>query len=118
MAWDSRRPVPWRRLFIEWAVVTVAVVVLFLTVFHDRKPESYAGLVLGGVVYLGIGFVLAKFGYQRKSLSQVRRQSAAARAAQAGARPTTPSSQGRTRPAPTSRTNARPGQRSRPGQRR
>ena len=119
MAWDSRRPVPWRRLFIEWGVVTTVVVVLFLTAFHDRTPASYTGLVLGGVVYVGLGFVLAKLGSQRKSLSQLRQATAATQAAKAsGSRTGTSVGSARARPAPTSRTNARPGQRSRPGQRR
>jgi hypothetical protein len=105
MAWDASRPVPWRRLLTEWLVVTVIVAVIFAFVVRATRIESYLGLFVGGAVYLGVGAVLAKFGYQRATLRSLREQRPAAPArpsSAAGSRP---------RPAPTRRTSTGPSQR-------
>ena len=97
MAWDSSRPVPWRRLLKEWALYAVLMAVLFVVFFRD---SSILGIVLGllasGPLYIAFGYVMAKFGYQRQSLRQARTDAAARRAAPAtgdrvgGARPKPP----------------------------
>jgi hypothetical protein len=73
MAWDSTRPVPWRRLIREWLIyvaIMAAVVVLFM---RDRSTLGiFIGLSVSGPLYLLLGYVLAKFGYQRKSWTELR----------------------------------------------
>ncbi len=102
MAWNSANPVAWKRLFIEWAVIGGVVAGVSLFVTDNRKAASYFAIILGGVVYIGLGGVLAKFGYQRKTLRQIRAEAAAAPARSVGRNP---SPSGRPRPAPTSRTS-------------
>ncbi|HQZ33730.1 MAG TPA: hypothetical protein PK020_04850 [Ilumatobacteraceae bacterium] len=102
MAWNSANPVAWKRLFIEWAVIGAAVAAVSLFVTDNRKGTSYFAIILGGVVYIGLGGVMAKFGYQRKTLKQIRAEAAAAPPRQIGR---SPSPSGRPRPAPTSRTS-------------
>lgn len=73
MAWDSSRPVPWQRLIREWLVYVAIMAVLFLLLFRDAGLIGLiAGLLVSGPLYLGFGYVLAKFGYQRKSWSELR----------------------------------------------
>jgi hypothetical protein len=106
MAWDASRPVPWKRLSIEWTVVAVVVAGLSYFVTHNRQLSSYITIVLAGAVYVGFGAILAKFGYARKTLTQLRAETAATQAASVatpGARP---------KPAPTSRTSTGSNQRS------
>ena len=100
MAWDSTRPVPWRRLVREWliyAAIMCTVVVLFM---RDRPIVGIiAGLLASGPLYLLLGFVLAKLGYSRKTWSELRSQRPAA------APPATSTTPGaRPKPAPTRRT--------------
>ena len=102
MAWNSANPVAWKRLFLEWLVIGAIVTFVSLFITGNRKWESYITILLGGVIYLVVGGVLAKFGYQRKTLKQIRAEAASAPARQVGSR-SAPS--GRPRPAPTSRTS-------------
>ena len=69
MAWDSSRPVPWRRLVREWAIYAGIMAVIFALFFRDSgMAGAIVGLVLSLPLYLGLGFVLAKLGYQRQRL--------------------------------------------------
>ena len=102
MGWDAGRRVPWRRMAIEWCVVAAAMLVITLGFSDSPLGEVISAIVLGGVVYLAVGYVSAKFGYQRASLRQLRAQRAAAQAA--GRAPVTTRSVQRPRPAPTKRT--------------
>lgn len=73
MAWDSSRPVPWQRLVREWLIyVGVMALVLFFLFRNDNMIGAFAGLLVSGPLYLLFGFVLAKLGYQRKSLKDMR----------------------------------------------
>ena len=73
MAWDSTRPVPWRRLIREWLIYAAIMAAVFLIFFRDASlVGAMAGLLISGPLYLVFGAVLAKFGYQRKSLKQLR----------------------------------------------
>jgi hypothetical protein len=101
MAWDATRKVPWKRLLIEWLVVGIVFVVVSTAVFHNQQAETLVAIGLGGSFYLALGAVMAKFGYQRARLSDLRAQTAARQQA-ARQTPTRPS--GRARPAPTKRT--------------
>ncbi len=119
MAWDSSRPVPWGRLMREAAIFLVLGTIIFALVIKHSKAASYVGLVAGMFLFIGFSAVLAKFGYSRQSMKDLR-------AAQA-ARPRTPRrprrgrpaatksaasvAATRTRPAPTRRTSTGPSQR-------
>ncbi len=73
MAWDSSRPVPWQRLIREWLIYVAVMAAVLLVVFRDGSViGSFAGLLVSGPLYLLMGFVLAKFGYQRKTLKEMR----------------------------------------------
>ncbi len=108
MAWDSSRPVPWKRLLIEWAVISVVVIVVSVTITKNTKPESFIAILLAGGVYLGFGAILAKMGYARKTLKQMRTEAAAAPPRIAG---TGSGTSTRAKPAPTSRTSTGPSNR-------
>ena len=72
MAWDASRPVPWNRLFKEWLIYSAILAVVFALVFRGNAFSIVAGLIISGPIYLAFGYVLAKFGYQRKTLSEMR----------------------------------------------
>jgi hypothetical protein len=73
VAWDASRPVPWQRLTREWLVYVAIMAVIFLLLFRDRSLVGiFAGLLASGPLYLAFGYVLAKFGYQRKTFKQLR----------------------------------------------
>jgi hypothetical protein len=99
----------------EWLLYVAIMLVVVVTFFRDRPMLGIiAGLVVSGPLYLGLGYVLAKFGYQRKSWGELREQSGArggkSSTARAAAAPPGP----RPKAAPTSRTGAtstRPGPR-------
>jgi hypothetical protein len=116
MAWDSSRPVPWRRLIREWLiyVVIAATAITIYYVATDRSIDVglFSGLLASGPMYVLFGAALAKFGYQRKTFRDLRNERPAAatsRSAAAGAAGATATSV-RTRPAPTKRTSTGPSQ--------
>ncbi len=108
MAWDSTRPVPWNRLIREWLIYAAIMTAIFLLFFRgDNVLGAIAGVLISGPLYLGFGAVMAKFGYQRARLKDVRNaaknapaSSTANSASTSGASDGTP----RAKPAPTSRT--------------
>lgn len=106
MAWDSSRPVPWTRLMREWIVYVAIMAVVFAVIFRDDLSVGpYVGLLISGPAYLLFGALLAKFGYQRKTLKDLR----AARATAAATRPAPAAAPAaRQRPAPTRRTSTGP----------
>lgn len=101
MAWDSTRTVPWRRLVKEWliyAAIMCSIVVLFM---RDRPLLGIVlGLLASGPLYLLLGYVLAKFGYTRKSWGELRSERPATSTTSA----TTDAPAPRRKPAPTKRT--------------
>ena len=79
MAWDSSRPVPWQNLIRSWLTYVAVMSVVFLLFFRDSSLVGiFAGLLISGPLYLAFGYVLAKFGYQRKTWSELRSERAAA----------------------------------------
>lgn len=100
MGWDANRPVPWQRLIREWLVYLAVMIVVMFVAFRDQLTIGLlAGLLVSGPLYLIIGSVLAKFGYQRTTLRDLRAQRLA------GGDPAgTAGTAGRSRPAPTRRT--------------
>ena len=114
MAWDSSRPVPWQRLVREWFVYVAIMAAVFVLFFRNRPLLGiFAGLLASGPLYLTFGYILAKLGYQRRTLKQLRDEAPAKgddEAAEGGndAAPERP----RPKPAPTKRTgggSGRPG---------
>ena len=104
MAWDSSRPVAYRRLIKEWLVYAAIMTVLFLVVMRDEANgvSLLFGLLASLPLYIGFSYVLAKFGYQRKTLADLRTP----RATSAAATTSATSTPDRQRPAPTRRTAA------------
>ena len=103
MRWDSSRPVPWQRLVREWLVYAAIMTAVFVIFFRgDNIVGAIAGVLISGPLYLALGAVLAKFGYQRQRLKDVRAQSRETASASSDASSEGPSS--RSKPAPTSRT--------------
>jgi hypothetical protein len=117
MAWDSTRPVPWQRLIRDWLIYVAIMMVVLAIVSRDRlSPGLLGGLLASGPIFVLVGALLAKLGYQRKTLKQLRRETEARAAAQAAAAGHTraTSTPARNKPAPTKRTaggGGRPGQR-------
>ncbi len=111
MSWDSSRPVPWRRLAKEWVIYAAIMSAIFLLLFRGSNTiGAIGGVLVSGPLYLAFGYVLAKFGYQRKTMAELR----AARESGAGGRSTSTSADdpaGTTRPKrppPTRRTSTGP----------
>ena len=114
MAWDSTRTVNWGRLTREWVVYAVVMAAVFVIFLRDNvSAGSVAGLAASFPMYLIFGGALAKMGYQRKTLSDLRRETPV-RIPRASRRSTsttsTSSTPTRVRPAPTSRTSTGPSQ--------
>jgi len=116
VAWDSSRKVPWRRLIREWliyvGIASVAFVLFYLAKGKKIEVGLFAGLLSSGPMYLLFGGVLAKFGYQRKTMKDLRSQRAERPvAATARASGGNGGAAGvRNRPAPTKRTSTGPSQ--------
>lgn len=73
VAWDANRPVPWQRLVREWLLYVGIMAVIFVLFFRDGGLVGIiGGLLASGPLYLAFGYVLAKLGYQRKSLKELR----------------------------------------------
>ena len=73
MRWDNSRPVPWERLMREWVLYVGIMAVILYIFFRDRGfIGAAAGLLISGPLYLAVGYVLAKLGYTRKTLKEMR----------------------------------------------
>jgi hypothetical protein len=105
VGWDASRPAPLKRLFREWLIFApiMAVVIYLLQRDSDGLAGSLVGLTVSLPLYVGLGYVLAKFGYQRKTLADLRTPRAPTSAATSSS-----SEQPRPRPAPTRRTSTGP----------
>jgi hypothetical protein len=100
MAWDSARPVPWKRFVKEGTVFALGMSAVLLLFTSQRDPGSFTGVAVGACMYVLVAGLLGKFGYVRKTLREMRAEAAAAPPRQVGRTPAA-----RQRPAPTSRTN-------------
>lgn len=57
----------------EWLVYVAIMAVVFVLFLRDSSVIGIlAGLLASGPIFLAFGYVLAKFGYERKSLKQLR----------------------------------------------
>jgi len=105
VGWDASRPVPWPRLVKEWVIYAAIMAVVFALFFRDdgNLLPILGGLFVSGPLYIGLGYVLAKFGYQRKTLAEMRtpRATTAERSSGGGE-----AAAERARPAPTRRTSS------------
>ena len=115
MAWDSSRPVPWDSLIRSWLIYVAIMAVVFALLYRDQSLIGvFAGLLVSGPLYLAFGYVLAKFGYKRKTWKELRaeREAKPATSGAASSKADTAESAGpRPKPAPTKRTggaNSRP----------
>ena len=73
MAWDATRPIPWRRLIREWLIYVGLMAAIFLIFMRDTSLIGLmSGLLISGPLYILFGAVLAKFGYTRKTMKQLR----------------------------------------------
>jgi hypothetical protein len=72
VGWDAGRPVPWNKLLKEWLIYSAILAVVFALVFRGDAFSIVAGLLISGPIYLAFGYVLAKFGYHRKTLAEMR----------------------------------------------
>lgn len=114
MAWDPSRPVPWGRLFREWLVYATVMILVFIVFLRDAVTGgSILGLAASFPMYLAFGAVLAKFGYQRKTLRDLRSTTPDRTSGRPGRAETSrsePESAVRSKPAPTRRTSTGPSQ--------
>jgi hypothetical protein len=102
MGWDNSRPVPWQRLIREWLIYAAIMSAVFVIFFRGGNViGAIAGVLISGPLYLGFGAVMAKFGYQRQRLKDVRATSGNAAGSSDSSSSDTAS---RSKPAPTSRT--------------
>jgi len=108
MGWDNSRAVPWERLVREWVVYAGIMSAIFLVFFRDNNViGALAGVLISGPLYLAFGAVMAKFGYTRKNLKELRAQSKAEAAEKSHDTPkASPSGGPGSRPVPTSRTSS------------
>ena len=105
MAWDSSRPVPWNRLIREWLIYAGIMTAVFVVFFRgDNVLGAIAGVLISGPLDLGFGAAMAKFGYQRTRLKDVRGAAKASADASSAASGTRSDDEPRPKPAPTSRT--------------
>lgn len=108
MAWDAQRPVPWARLLKDWAIYAAIMAAIFIVFFNDTlSAGTFIGLVASLPIYLLFGSVLAKFGYSRKTMKEMRE---ATPRRSSNTAETTPA--GRPKPPPTKRTSSGPAHRS------
>lgn len=116
MSWDSSRPVPWARLVRDWVIYVGIMTIVLLIVYRDRlTPGLFAGLFISGPIFVALGALLAKFGYQRKTLKDLRSEATARSTRTSSPTASAGSSPARPKPAPTKRTSTGAG---RPGTKR
>lgn len=105
MAWDSSRPVPWNRLIREWLIYAAIMSAVFIIFFRgDNVIGAIAGVLISGPLYLAFGAAMAKFGYQRTRLKDVRGAAKQPAASSNSASESAGTDAPRPKPAPTSRT--------------
>lgn len=107
VAWDAARPVPWKRLVVPFGIYAVIAVVMFSFVGKGDLLGPAVGVLIGGVLYLGVTFVLVKFGWNPPTWGAGARADEGRSAKTATAtKPSTGSAAPRAKPSPTARTNA------------
>lgn len=91
----------------EWVIYAGIMSVIFLVLFRDGNViGALAGVLISGPLYLALGYVLAKFGYKRKSMADLRAERTERSQKTSDERAAAPAE--RSRPAPTKRTSQGP----------
>lgn len=99
----------------EWVIYAAIMSAVFALFFRDASIlGAIAGLLVSGPLYLLLGFVLAKFGYQRQTIRQMRSE----RRNPPPKSPEELAATPRPKPPPTRRTSSGPSQRPRPRRKR
>ena len=105
---------PWKKVLTPFALYAVVAVGLFSLVGGGFQPGLLIGVLSGGAVYAALAALMVKFGWNppmfqtREERAAVAAAAAERRAAKAAARGKTPagSTNARSKPPPTRRTNA------------
>jgi hypothetical protein len=94
----------------EWLLYVGLMGAVFVLLFrNDSLIGIVAGLLVSGPLYLALGYVLAKFGYQRKSLKELRAEAPVRGSKRSSGKADTAGVSGpKPKPAPTSRTGGAP----------
>jgi hypothetical protein len=107
MAFDASRPVPWKRLVTPFLIYAGVATVLFSFFGKSNIAGIVGGVVMGGVLYLGVAVIMVKFGWNPPSFGrQAREESAATARSTTATAKAPPPDRPRSKPSPTSRTNA------------
>ncbi len=126
MAWDSTRPIPWKRLGLWLGVYAALMIGLTLVTNSNDVGSVLPGVGIGVVLAAVVLVTLTKFGWKlpmlmgRDEMAKARAERATARTAarneRKGIAPATTASVAGPRPkaAPTSRTTTGPSQHPRP----
>lgn len=87
----------------EWTIYALIMTAVLFLLVRDNIVGAIAGVLISGPLYLAFGAVLAKFGYQRKTMRDLRaeRESTNVERSESGS---ASSDAPRKRPPPTSRT--------------
>src|SRR6516165_170857 len=85
MAWDSRRPIPWKRVLTPFALYAVVAVALFSVLGGGFQPGLLVGVVVGGAIYTALTVLMMKFGWNPPMLQS--REAPAKTAARNAERP-------------------------------
>ena len=85
MAWDSSRPVPWKRVSVYLGIYAAAMLVITPLVSNDGFASVIPSLLFGLVVATAVLVLLVKFGWNAPILNS-RAQNEALRAERAAAR--------------------------------
>jgi hypothetical protein len=102
VGWDASRPVPYQRLLKEWAIYAAIMGAVVLVLLRDRNPVGLmVGLVASLPLYIGLSAAMAKLGYQRKTLAELRTP----RASTSSTTGSSKTGSSRPAPKPTKRTN-------------
>ena len=89
----------------EWVLYALIMMGVLIFLVSDNVLGAMAGVLVSGPLYLGFGAVLAKFGYRRKSMAEMREERNAPKADAASEQSESDPEAPRKRPPPTSRTS-------------
>ena len=116
MAWDAKRPVPWKKLLrLIGLFVVLFNIFLYLSARDKYNIGTFGVSLFSAMLYLGFAVIMAKFGMDPITQREKRMEAMAARraekAAEKAAGPTSSSKKKtavaeRPRPPATSRTNS------------
>lgn len=89
----------------EWTIYALIMTAVLFLLVRDNIVGAIAGVLISGPLYLAFGAVLAKFGYQRTTMKDLRAERET-REVERNESHDTSSDASRNRPPPTSRTQS------------